>query len=125
MDRLFLDANVLFSAAYRVNARLRTLWKLKDVALCSSHYAVEEARANLADQSQKSRLMRLLLRVELFDTAPREIIGGIRLPEKDVPILLGAIEARATHLMSGDLQHFGLYFGKRIEGILVVSPSGI
>ena len=124
MDRLFLDANILFSAAYRVNARLQALWKLRDVALCSSHYAVEEARANLADQSQKSRLMKLLLRVELFDAAPREIVGGTRLPEKDVPILLGAVEARATHLISGDLQHFGLYFGKRIEGILVVSPSG-
>ena len=124
MDRLFLDANVLLSAAYQANARLQAFWKLRGVALCSSHYAVEEARANLEQETQKSRLTRLLLRVELFDAAPREVIGGIRLPEKDVPILLGAIEARATHLISGDLQHFGLYFGKRIEGILIVSPSG-
>jgi len=29
MDRLFLDAHVLFSAAYRPNAGLLKLWKLK------------------------------------------------------------------------------------------------
>ena len=124
MDRLFLDANVLFSAAYEANARLQKLWRLKDVVLCSSHYAVEEARANLEDQAQKSRLARLVRKVEMFDAAPREVIGHVRLPEKDVPILLGAIEARATHLITGDLQHFGFYFGKKIEGILVMTPSG-
>ena len=123
MDRLFLDANILFSAAYEANARLQKLWKLKDVVLCSSHYAVEEARANLEDQAQKSRLARLVRKVEMFDEAPREVIGEVRSPEKDVPILLGAIKARATHLISGDLQHFGLYFGREVEGILVVTPS--
>jgi len=29
MDRLFLDANVLFSAVYRPNPGLLKLWKLK------------------------------------------------------------------------------------------------
>jgi uncharacterized protein len=43
MDRLFLDANVLFSAAYRPGVRLLKLWKLKNVALFSSRYALEEA----------------------------------------------------------------------------------
>jgi uncharacterized protein len=124
MDRLFLDANILFSAAYEANARLQKLWRLKDVVLCSSHYAVEEAKANLEDQAQKSRLVRLVRKVEMFDAASREVIGVVRLPEKDVLILLGAIEARAIHLISCDLQHFGPYFGKKIEGILVVTPSG-
>jgi uncharacterized protein len=124
MDRLFLDANVLFSAAYEANARLQKLWRLKDVVLCSSHYAVEEARANLDEPAQKSRLTRLVRTVELYDAASRGVIAGVRLPEKDVPILLGAIEARATHLITGDVQHFGFYFGKRIEGILVVTPPG-
>lgn len=124
MDRLFLDANILFSAGYRAGARLQIFWKLKDVVLCSSQYAVEEARSNLENEEQKARLSRLLWKVELFDAAPQALIGGIRLPEKDVPILLGAIGARATHLISTDLQHFGLYFGRKIEGILICSPSG-
>ena len=42
MDRLFLDANVLFSAAHRPEGRLLRLWKLDDVTLCSSRYALEE-----------------------------------------------------------------------------------
>jgi len=124
MDRPFLDANILLSAAYEAGARLRMFWRSKDVALCSSHYAVGEARVNLEEEEQKSRLNRLLWKVELFDEASREIIGGIRLPEKDVPILLGAIGAKATHLISSDLRRFGMYFGKRIKGILIVSPSG-
>jgi len=41
--------------------------------------------------------------------------GGIALPEKDRPILLAAIEARATHLITGDKRLFGKYFGKRIH----------
>jgi hypothetical protein len=33
-----------------------------------------------------------------------ELPEGVSLPEKDVPILLAAIEARATHLLTGDLR---------------------
>lgn len=47
----------------------------------------------------------------------------ILLPEKDVPMMLAAIEARATHLLTGDLRHFGPYFGKKISGVLIVSPG--
>lgn len=123
MDRLFLDANVLFSAAYRADAGLLAFWKLRDVTLCSSRYAVEEARENLRDASQKRRLERLVRRMELFDAAARELPGSVSLPEKDAPILLAAMEARATHLITGDVRDFGAYFGMRIEGILIIPPA--
>ncbi len=123
MDRLFLDANVLFSAAYRANAGLLRLWKLKDVILCSSHHALEEARINLTDEGQRGRLARLSKSIHLFDAPPRELPQGVSLPDKDVPILLAAIEARATHLITGDIRHFEPYFGKKIEGILVLPPG--
>ncbi len=123
MDRLFLDANVLFSAAYRPNAGLLRFWRLKNVALCSSHYALEEARINLADPAQRCRLERLSRSLHLFDTVPGEPPRRISLPDKDMPILLAAIEARATHLITGDVRHFGPYFGKTIEGILVLTPT--
>ncbi len=48
LDRIFLDANVLFSAAYLENSGLGRLWRLEDAELLSSAYAVEEARRNLA-----------------------------------------------------------------------------
>jgi predicted nucleic acid-binding protein len=123
MDRLFLDANVLFSAAYKKSAGLLDLWKLKNVTLCSSRYAVEEAKINLSEQDQRERLMRLAEGLELVDMPIGNLPSGISLPTKDVPIFLAALAANATHLITGDLRHFGPYFGKRIGGILIVSPS--
>ena len=123
MDRLFLDASVLFSAAYRSQAGLLQLWKLKDVVLCTSHYAAEEARLNLSDDVQRHRLAKLLLTVQFCDAWVRELPRGISLPEKDAPILLAAIEVRATHLLTGDVRHFGPYFGKTIEGVLIMLPG--
>jgi predicted nucleic acid-binding protein len=123
MDRLFLDANVLSSAAYRPNAGLLKFWKVKDVMLCSSHYALEEAKINLVHEGERSRLAKLSTRLGLFDAIPREPPHGVSLPDKDVPILLAAMEAKATHLITGDVRHFGPYFGKTIEGILVLTPA--
>ena len=123
MGRLFLDANVLFSAAYRSDAGLLALWKLRDVVLCSSRYALEEARINLSNEVQRARLVKLAEKVQFFDAGQRELPHGVALPEKDVPILLAAIEGRTTHLLTGDVRHFGSYFGKRIEGILVLPPG--
>jgi predicted nucleic acid-binding protein len=122
MDRLFLDANVLFSAAYRPNAGLLEFWEFEKVVVCSSRYALEGAAFNLGENAQKDRLARLARRIQFFDAPPAELPGGVSLPEKDRPILLAAMEARATHLITGDVRHFGPYFGKMIAGILVMSP---
>jgi uncharacterized protein len=73
---------------------------------------------------QVRRLARLARSVQSFDPAPRELPAGFPLPEKDAPILFAAMDARATHLITGDVRHFGPYFGKTIEGILILSPSG-
>jgi predicted nucleic acid-binding protein len=123
MDRLFLDANVLFSAAYRPNAGLLRLWRLSNVELCTSRYALEEARINLTENVQRRRLMRLSANLNFFDHTSPELPPGVDLPEKDIPILLAAIEARCTHLITGDLRHFGPYFGKKLSGILVLPPA--
>lgn len=123
MDRLFLDANILFSAAYRPNAGLLALWELTNAGLFSSHYALEEARVNLSAESQKRRLTRLAKHLVLFDAPAGHLPSAISLPEKDAPILLAAIALRATHLITGDFRHFGPYFGKTIEGILILTPA--
>ncbi len=124
MDRLFLDANVLFSAAYRHAAGLLQLWKLSDVGLCSSRYALEEARINLTEDQQRRRLSRLSQKLKLFEAPQRQLPRGISLPEKDVPILLAAIDARCTHLLTGDVSHFGSYFDKKIERVAIVLLGG-
>jgi uncharacterized protein len=122
MDRLFLDANILFSAADRPQAGLLRLWKLKDVTLCSSHHAREEARINLPERAQQNRLEKLARKIQWFD-AVGDLPPGVNLPAKDAPILLAAIEARATHLLTGDLRHFGAYFGKKFAGVLILLPA--
>ncbi len=123
MDRLFLDANVLFSAACRADSGLRRLWRLKNAELCTSRYAMEEARFNLAHEAQLRRLAGLAKGMTFLEAGRRALPAGVSLPEKDVPILLAALEARATHLITGDIQHFGPYFDEAIEGILVLTPS--
>jgi len=123
MARLFLDANVLFSAAYKIDARLRQLWKIKNVTLCSSRYAVEEARTNLSNEDQRKRLTELSGSLHLFEAGQMSLPLEIVLPEKDVPIFLAAMEARATHLLTGDIRHFRAYLGKKIEGIAIMLPG--
>lgn len=123
MDRVFLDANVLFSAAYRPNAGLLRLWRLQDVALCTSSYAMEEARINLSSDEQRARLERLAESLQIVAASDDEISREFPLPEKDRPILRAAIHAGATHLLTGDVRHFGRYFGKTIEGVEILSPA--
>jgi predicted nucleic acid-binding protein len=123
MDRLFLDANVLFSAAYKVDARLLPLWKIRNVTLCSSYYALQEARINLTREDQWARLSELSGSLQLFAAGQAPLPPGILLPEKDAPIFLAATEARATHLLTGDVRHFRGYFGKTIKGIAIMRPG--
>ena len=91
--------------------------------LCSSRYALEEAAINLTQDIQKRRLEKLAVAIEFFEPISRALPQNLTLPEKDVPILLAALSARATHLIIGDVRHFGRYFGKSIEGMLVLSPG--
>jgi hypothetical protein len=46
-DLIFLDANVIFSAAYRPANELRQLWSLPDLTLLTSLYAISEVERNL------------------------------------------------------------------------------
>ena len=121
---MFLDANVLFSAAYRHQSGLCKLWELPDVVLLTSEYAVEEARRNLSGGQQKERLNLLLGDVEVVQarSIDNPLRGDIELREKDWPILSGAVTARASHLITGDVRDFGRYFGSKIFGILVLRP---
>jgi uncharacterized protein len=122
--RVFLDANVLFSAAYRDGAGLVRLWSLPPrVVLISSPYAIEEARRNLEGDG-RARLEVLLSALEIVgDVAIGTLPIAVELPEKDRPILVAAITAAATHLLTGDRAHFGALYGRRIGGVLVQRPA--
>jgi predicted nucleic acid-binding protein len=123
LERVFLDANVLFSAAYPSDTRLRELWTLKEVKLVTSAYAIEEARRNISNPEQREELEKLIGTIEIVTSSPAERRLTVNLPEKDRPIVSGAIEARASHLITGDITHFGKCLGKKIEGVLILTPS--
>jgi predicted nucleic acid-binding protein len=124
VDKIFLDANVLFSAAYRSQAGLQRLWQLEGMELITSEFAAEEARRNLSDEKSRKRLRTLLNSVRVLPRIPQAVEPPeIDLPDKDRPILLAAIHAGATHLRTGDKQHFGAYLGRSIQGVLILPPA--
>jgi len=124
MDRLFLDANVLFSIAYG-SPGLEIFWNMYREGRCKllvTAYVIEEAMRNLSRPGQIKRLEDLVMEVEIVPESDPEMPCPVVLPVKDRPVLLAAVQARATHLITGDLQHFSACRGKIIQGVLVCTP---
>lgn len=48
---------------------------------------------------------------------------GVELAAKDTPILLAALAAGASHLLTGDRRHFGHLFGKSVGGVKILMPA--
>lgn len=121
--RIFLDANILFSAA-QSHSRMRAfLDVLLDRAEClTNQYAIEEARRNLAAKFPDGveALERLAKQCEVVLRLEADL--EVELPLKDAPILGGAIAGQATHLLTGDERDFGKFWGKTIQGVKIVSP---
>lgn len=127
MDRVFLDANVLFSAAYSADGPFLELWRRTGIRLLTSDYAIQEVKRNLAGKDHLKRLDQLIATMEIVPSCtahlPLDALGVENLPEKDRPILAAAIHAAATHLLTGDRKHFDNYFGRKIRGVLIQTPT--
>jgi predicted nucleic acid-binding protein len=125
VKRLFLDANVLFTAAHNPNGKaalLMDLGRRGHWQIITSALALEEARRNLARKYPG--------RVEALEAAVADLtVVGIGhgspcplpLPEKDQPIFLAAQQSGATHLLTGDIRHFGPFMNapERTGGIAI------
>ncbi len=128
--RLFLDANILFTAAHNPDGRSAGLFRLARVGRCTlqtSPHALEEARRNLRVKHPEALALfePLLERVSLRPEAPATLVEWALeqgLPPKDAPILASAVEARAHILVTGDRTHFGFLFGRRLRGVEVLAP---
>lgn len=127
--RLFLDANVLFTAAVSPNGASAGLIALAEAGVCelvTSTLAVAEATRNL-----RAKAPAAMDRWGVVDTVvgivpegdPRLLMRvDVVLDAKDRPILAAALGCRATVLVTGDRRHFGPLFGRAIGGTLVVPP---
>ncbi len=124
--RIFLDASVLFSAAWSDGAVRRLLQSSVDAGhdLIADLYVVEEATRNLSVKDRLPFPLEVLNLVSV-QLAPisMSLARGLPLPEKDQPVLAAAIALGCTHLVTGDKAHFGHIFDQLIHGVLVVSPA--
>ncbi len=87
MMRVFLDANVLFSAAWREESGTGKLWEKQDVQLVTSPYALMEAQRNLhlKKPAAVERLSKLVNKVEVSPSTAT-LSDDYGLPEKDRPL---------------------------------------
>jgi len=126
VDRVFLDANILFSAAYKGASRLRLLWRISNAELITSEYAVEEARRNLLRARPESMTEFESLLDGLTVIGSPSVLPGL-LPEeldgKDAPILAAAVRSEATHFLTGDKRHFGRFVGQTIRGVYITTAA--
>ncbi|MBI2227153.1 MAG: PIN domain-containing protein [Betaproteobacteria bacterium] len=127
--KVFLDANVVFSAAHQREGRAQSLLLLARAGRCDlmvSAHALEEARRNLTRKSHSfdKRLADLLAMTEVVAEAPAPLVAWALehgLPLKDAPILAAAVHANADILATGDLRDFGHLFGKSLRGVRILS----
>jgi len=119
--RVFLDANVLFTAAYSpdgLSALLVELGAAGRVTLLTSPLAIVEAERNLEAKrpAALATLRRSLAAVGVVrEPAPAdaERLTPPELSSKDRPLLAAAIGAHATHFVTGDVADFGRWMDRR------------
>lgn len=129
--RVFLDANILFSAA-RSDGAVRQMFNLLADArheCWADDYVVIEARRNLAAKSPDAltTLETLLKRTRINSAqAPGLELKLVNwLPEKDRPVLAAAMRLQCNALVTGDRTHFGAAYGKVFGGVAIHSPRSL
>jgi predicted nucleic acid-binding protein len=128
--RIFLDANILFSAAKSDGAIQALVAALLDAGheCWVDGYVIDEARRNISVKasSRLQRLDELLSRMRVAAQSPavhRADIDG--LPDKDRIVLAAAAALSCEILVTGDRTHFGRFYGRRIAGVRIDSPRSL
>ncbi len=126
--RIFLDANIHFSAA-KSDGAVRHLLRL---LLEAGHecwvdgFVVAEARRNLVAKGggTSAALEALLshLQVGPMQAHLPETFEMNWLHEKDRPVLAAAMRLGCHALVTGDRSHFGSAYGKTCGGVTIYSP---
>ncbi len=110
--RVFLDANILFSAALGGPsfALVWALAKVGKIVLVTSRYCVGEAHSNLQRKRPQavSKWPAVMKNVSEVPEAPERFEWSRGLvPEKDVAVLSAAVGCMADVLLTGDVADFG------------------
>ena len=120
--RIFLDANILFSASFPQSHLSEFLGELqRHAVLVTNAYAKVEAERNVAAKQPK-RLAAHEKFAASLELVPLHLFDpGVKLAEKDRPILCGAIAGGTDYLLAGDKKDFGHLFGKTVRGVKIVN----
>lgn len=128
--RIFLDANILFSAAKSAGAIRQLLHRLHAGyhALVADEYVATEARRNLAAKAPSAAADYFEALLTQLEVSPVQYpamaqAAVLWLPEKDRPVLQAAMALRCDALVTGDRSHFGLGYGKTFDGVTIYSPA--
>lgn len=129
MIRLFLDSNVLFTAAHNPSGKAAVIIDLGaegNWEIVSCFYAIEEARRNISIKFP-DYLKRFETSISAIIKAPSRSGRNCPVPlsEKDRPILEAAIQCDATHLLTGDIKDFGPFMNhpNLTGGVLIQTIS--
>ena len=127
--RIFLDANILFSAAKSDGAIRRLLNELKREGhhCVADSYVIGEARKNLERKypSALASLDEVIAGVDSSAKISAPVFSEHRLPDKDRPVMAAAVHHRCQALMTGDKLHFGALYGQTIGGVTIHSPQSL
>ena len=126
--RIFLDANVLFSAAQTDGAvrRLITCLHESDHQLVADAHVWEEARRNLLARypSALAALDALTRTITIFPLRNTDqSVRSLPIDDKDKPVLAAAVTLGCDALITGDRTHFGHVFGTAVQGVTICSPK--
>ena len=124
--RVFLDANVLFSASNPDSNIARLLeWLFESGTAVASDLAVQEAKRNLVLKRPQwvEGFEKICTRLELVPSA--QFALPVALEAKDVPLLCAAIAGKCQFFATGDKRDFGHLDGKTVLGVEVISLLGL
>ena len=126
--RVFLDANILFSASFPSSPMARFFHIIQPRChLITSDYAIEEANKNLLKKklSNLPYFEEIVTKTEIIEAySPLELAFPNRpIADKDIPILLAAVEANADYLVTGDRKDFGHLYLKSVHSVTIVTPN--
>lgn len=128
--RLFLDANILFTAAHNPKGKSALILELGQEGLwqlVTSAYALEEARRNIAIKfpACAPQLEAQAQTLRIVPDHPGLNCPGLNCPDglvdKDCPIYRAALASKSDVLLTGDIRDFGFLMNDRAkaEGMLI------
>jgi predicted nucleic acid-binding protein len=126
VDRVFLDASILFSAG-QGEAGLFRLWELADKGRCkllASRYVIEKAIRNLRLFDDLKRLESRLPSVQVVLESDIRLSCPIELPERAKAVFMAAISSKSDYFLTGDNEHYREYLGQSIMGVKILKPRG-